>query len=391
MKKIFQILLIVAMILLPTTIYASDEEAIEVHYFYDRFCTNCAEVTTFLEENVLTDNQVVLKKYDVFLEENQDLFYKISDTFDLPRSYPLIIVGGTALQGTVEIESNLVELIAYYKQQTSYTDVVKKVISGDEVDEGDRIDNPLHIVHLPVIGDIDRTSFSLLLGAVVIGLVDGFNPCAMWVLVFLITMLIHLKNRKRIWLLGSTFIFVSGLIYFLLMMSWLQIAVSVMQKQVFQFIIGGIAVGFAALSFRHFWRMRQKEIGCEVTNDKQRSKLMIRIRQVVQKTNLWLALLGVIGIALTVNLIELACSAGLPVIYTSMLAYHQVGQFKSGLYVLVYVFFFMLDDLIIFAIAMVTFRVTGISSRYQKYSSLIGGLIMLFIGLALLFFPSWLF
>ena len=175
------------------------------------------------------------------------------------------------------------------------------------------------------------------------------------------------------------------------MMSWLEIAISIMQKQIFQILIGLLAIVFAGLSFRHFWRSRNKEIGCDVSTDKQRSKLMKRIRDVVQKHNLWLAMAGVVGIALTVNLIELACSAGLPVIYTSMLAYHHIGSFKSVLYVLIYVFFFMLDDLIIFSIAIVTFKVTGISSRYQKYSSLIGGLIMLFIGLALLFFPNWLF
>ena len=118
---------------------------------------------------------------------------------------------------------------------------------------------------------------------------------------------------------------------------------------------------------------------------------MNKIKSVIGTNNIWIAVLGIITIAITVNFIELACSAGLPAVYTSMLAYQNIGQFQSAMYLLVYVFFFVLDDLLIFAIAIITFKVTGISNKYTKYSNLIGGLIMLFIGLSLVFFPQLLF
>jgi hypothetical protein len=99
-------------------------------------------------------------------------------------------------------------------------------------------------------------------------------------------------------------------------------------------------------------------------------------------------MVGIAGLAVSVNIIELACSAGLPVIYSSMLAYHQVTSVQSALYILVYVIFFIFDDLLIFTIAIITLKVTGISNKYAKYSNLLGGLIMLFIGIALIFFPQ---
>ena len=94
---------------------------------------------------------------------------------------------------------------------------------------------------------------------------------------------------------------------------------------------------------------------------------------------------GVIALAISVNLVELACSAGLPLVFTQLLAMNNVSKFSGFMYTLVYVFFFLIDDLIIFLIAMFTMNVTGISTKYNKYSHLIGGFVMLIIGLLLIF------
>lgn len=392
MKNILKVILVLTILFLPTKINAATNDQITVHYFWETYCANCAEVSEFLDDEILGNYNINLVKYNV-AENNEDyqLFLKTTEAFDVNAEYPMMVIGGTILQGTTSIKSNLAELIEYYEEQTSYSDIVDKLVNGDTVLASDFIENPFKTVDLPIIGEIDRTTFSLTLGAIVIGLIDGFNPCAMWVLIFLITMLINLKDRKRIWILGLTFIFTSGLIYYIIMMSWLQIVVNVLWHQAFQIIIGAVAITFAFFSIRHYWKARQQEIGCEVTTSEQRSKLMTRIKSVISKNNLWLAIIGIIGVAITVNLLELACSAGLPVIYSSMLAFQDVTQLQSALYILLYVFFFMLDDIIVFTIAVITLKVTGISNKYAKYSNLVGGLIMLFIGLALIFFPSLLF
>jgi hypothetical protein len=103
-----------------------------------------------------------------------------------------------------------------------------------------------------------------------------------------------------------------------------------------------------------------------------------------------LALGGIVALAFAVNLVELVCSAGLPAIYTQVLALNGLHSWQYYLYILFYIFFFMLDDLFIFFVAMVTLQMTGVTTKYARVSRLVGGLVMLVIGLMLIFKPDWL-
>ena len=103
-----------------------------------------------------------------------------------------------------------------------------------------------------------------------------------------------------------------------------------------------------------------------------------------------MAIIGIITLAISVNIVELLCSAGLPLVFSELLAINNITGLKAVLYDLIYIFFFMLDDFIIFIIAIKTMDVVGISTKYNKYSHLIGGIIMLLLGLLLIFKPGWL-
>ena len=117
---------------------------------------------------------------------------------------------------------------------------------------------------------------------------------------------------------------------------------------------------------------------------------MERIKKYTSEKSFLLAMLGVMALAFSVNLIELACSAGLPLIFTQVLALNNLNALQYGIYIFIYLLFFLIDDIVVFVIAMKTFELTGISTKYTKYSHLIGGLIMLIIGLLMIFKPSWL-
>ena len=392
MKILIKLLLIISILFIPMSVNAETDETIVVHYFMEDTCINCADVSEFFDDYLEDKDNVQVIRYEIIKNDDyRTLFFDTLEVFDRDtRFVPYIVIGGTDLQGKKEILSYTEEVIEYYEENQDYTDVVEKVINDQVVMHGDIIPNPARkVVDFPLIGEINLESFSLFLAAAFIGLIDGFNPCAMWVLIFLITMLVNLKNRKRIWILGFTFILTSGIIYYIIMISWLQIIDYFFTMiQAFQIAIGILAITFAFFSIKHFWVQMRLDTGCEVTTTKSKRKIIERAKRVIHKNNLWLAILGIIGIAITVNIIELACSFSLPVIYTSMLAYQNVGSFQSAMYILVYVIFFMLDDIIVFSIAVITLRVTGISNKYAKYSNLIGGLIMLFIGLSLIFFPE---
>ena len=393
LKIIISLLIFMAVPISFTSLKAQEEDEVVVHYFYSSSCTVCREVTTFLDDFLVDKDYVKLIKYNVLEgEDNETWFIETTDTFNRDNlAYPYIIIGGKDLQGLYEIKSDIGKVIDYYHNTTDYTDIVEKIKNNEVVFPSDFLSEDLdgnRVVTLPIIGEVELASFSLLLGAIFIGLIDGFNPCAMWILVFLITMLINLKDRKKMWILGLTFILTSGILYYIIMMSWLNLVIQVALIKAFQIAIGVLALIFSYISLKHFFKQRKLDTGCEVTNVESKRKLIIRAKKVINNNNLWLAIIGIAGIAITVNIIELACSAGLPVIYTTMLAYNDIGIYQSAMYILVYVLFFMFDDLLIFTIAVITFKVTGISSKYAKYSNLFGGIIMFALGIILIFFPQ---
>ena len=128
--------------------------------------------------------------------------------------------------------------------------------------------------------------------------------------------------------------------------------------------------------------------GCEVVNNDSRKKIINRIKKFTSEKSLILAIIGVIGLAISVNFIEFACSAGWPVIFTNILEMNELSGIENFIYILIYIIFFLIDDIIIFTIAMFTFNIKAISNKYSKYSHLIGGILMLIIGLLMIFAPN---
>jgi hypothetical protein len=170
------------------------------------------------------------------------------------------------------------------------------------------------------------------------------------------------------------------------MVAWLNIFLFAGALLWVRLIVAGVAVIGGVYSIRSFYK--NKDGGCKVTDAEKRKKLMDRFRSVISKPSLWLAIAGLIGLAFLVNLIELLCSAGLPAIYTNILSMSDLPTAHYYLYILLYCLIFLLDDIIIFVIAMITLKVTGVSTKYGRWASLIGGIIMLLIGFLLIFFPG---
>lgn len=240
---------------------------------------------------------------------------------------------------------------------------------------------------IPIFGEVNLKNLSIPLIAVTFGIVDGFNPCAMWVLLFLISMLLGMKDRKRMWIIGLTFLFTSALVYFVIMMSWISIATRFSTIVWLRNSIAIIAMIGGFINLKSY--MKKQDDGCEVVDDNKRTKIFDKIKNFTQEKSFVLALLGVIALAITVNIIELACSAGFPLVFSQILVVNEVTQMQALMYTLVYILFFLIDDLIIFFVAMTTLKLTGISTKYGKYSHLVGGILMIIIGALLLLKPEW--
>ena len=281
-----------------------------------------------------------------------------------------------------ELKQTNKPLIEEVKEANKKIEEQKKIDNEENKEETSKM-------KVPLLGSIDVKKFSLPLIAISIGLVDGFNPCSMWVLIFLISMLIGMKNRKRMWIIGLTFLLTSALIYLLFMASWLQVTLKLSQIRFVQILIALVALIGAFVNLNSFRKERKKDAGCQVVDKEKRKSIINRIQKFTKEKNLIPALVGTILLAVSINFVELACSAGLPLLFTQILALNNLTTPLYALYMILYIIAYLLDDIIVFVVAMITLKITGMTNKYNKYSHLIGGIIMLVIGLLMILKPEW--
>lgn len=372
------------------------EEEVNLYLFHSQDCMHCASEREWLSS--IKDEYPYLNIYEYEVtrnKENNDLLERVKVKLSSTSQYvPFTVIGEQHWIGwNDDNKDKIVYAIEHYDH--SKRDIVYEAINGID---GENIDNTeedrsedASTFTIPVLGKIDAKKVSLPLVAIVIGFIDGFNPCAMWVLIFLISMLMGMKNKKRMWTIGLTFLASSGLVYLLFMVAWLNIAITLTQVMWIRLLVGLVGLIGAFINLRSYYNeLKKPDAGCEVVDNNKRKKIMSKIKRFTSEKSLLLALFGVITLAFSVNLIELACSAGLPLIFTQILALNNLSGLEYAIYILLYLIFFLIDDIVIFVIAMKTLEVTGISTKYTKYSHLIGGIIMLIIGILMIFKPSWL-
>ena len=241
-----------------------------------------------------------------------------------------------------------------------------------------------------LFGVVSLKDVSLPIFTIILGAVDGFNPCAMWILIFLITMMFSMHDRFKMWILGLTFIFTSGFVYLCFMLSWLSLASFLSSVTLIRFLIASFAVLFGMVNIYRYFKSLNSDVGCDVTDKKKRVKIMERIKKIVNEKSFLLSILGIMLLAFSVNLIELLCSLGIPVMFTNVLAMNDLSTLEYVIYIGLYLIFFLIDDILIFVIAMKTLKIKGISNKYTKYSHLIGGIIMLLLGILMVIKPEWL-
>lgn len=139
------------------------------------------------------------------------------------------------------------------------------------------------------------------------------------------------------------------------------------------------------------WRSKNDpDAACNVTAPQARRRVFESLRKLATESRFWLALAGIVALAFAVNLVELLCSAGIPAVYTQVLALSHLPVWQYYAYLWLYILVFMLDDLFVFVVAMKTLQITGVTTRYTRFSHLAGGAVLLAVGALLLLRPEWL-
>ena len=351
---------------------SSNDEGFEVHFFHIPGCSHCEKQEPFNEKLANTYPAIQIIEHDATTPAGSALLSEklaelgIEDEPDFP-----ITIFGNQVFGGWESEETTGRAIEEALQQCLAGDCPPP--AGEE--PGDRI-------VLPIIGEIILADYSLPALAVILGLVDGFNPCAMWVLVYLISLIATLRDRKRIWLIVGSFVLASGVLYFLFMTAWLNAFLFIGYVRPVTTVIGLVALGGGILQIRGFIETKGA-IVCEVTGEESRKKTMTRIQKIVSSPLTLSTIAGIIALAFLVNSIEFVCSAAVPAIFTHVLSLASLTTLQYYGYILLYVLFFMLDDLVIFGSAAIAMT-SSLGERYAKYFRPVGAAILIILGLLLL-------
>lgn len=373
------------------------DNTVPIYFFWSEGCPHCKNEKPFLEE--LSEKYTSVEVYSFEISKsskNRKLLIETGEILQKDVSgVPFTVIGDQVFTGYTEsITSKQIEDRVKYCLNNSCPDsvvgvigeVISEVTPTPKSDEAGQTGSIIDKVRVPFFGEIDLKDLSLPLVTVVLGALDGFNPCAMWTLLFLISLLLGVEDKKRRWILGSAFIFASAFVYFLFMAAWLNLLLFIGFVIWVRVLVALVALGGGIYNIREYYT--NKEGACKVTGGQKRQAVFEKLKDVTMQKTFILALLGIILLAFAVNLVELICSAGLPVIFTQILTLSNLSQGQYYAYMLLYIFIFMLDDLFIFFTAMITLEMTGISTKYSRYSHLVGGVLMIMIGLLLLFKPE---
>lgn len=381
MKKFFSVLLLAVILLVgfsfPISAQAADPdcENVDVHFFWAEGCPHCAKEKNFLDKLEKKYPEIEIRRFEVGNNrENQQHMQQLANKLGVQvRGVPFTVVGDQ-------------HFVGYHNDQTTGEAIEKAVQCILPENSGKKKEVMPESINVPLLGSLKTENFSLPLFSIVLGFLDGFNPCAMWTLLFLISLLLNIEEKGKRWILGVVFIVASAFVYFLFMAAWLNFFLFVGYATWMRYLIGGFAAGLGIYNLYQF--ATNPEGGCKVTGSKKRRKVFENIKKIVRDKRFIFSIAGIILLAFAVNLVELVCSAGLPAIFTRVLTLSDLPLWQYYAYLLLYIFFFMIDDLIIFFTAMITLHATGIEGKYARFSNLIGGIIIFLLGFLLIFKPG---
>jgi glutaredoxin len=339
-----------------------------IEVFVREGCPHCSEAKHYLSQlsRSRPDIQVRLRPVDQDPLARDELLRISRDSGHWPPAVPTFVINGEVLVGFTDGERTGPLLLALVDRRQADAPVVSA--------------GPL--------GELSVERLGLPLFTLALGLLDGFNPCAMWVLLFLLSLLVRLHDRQRMALIAGTFVAVSGIVYYAFMAAWLNLFLLVGLSALLTRALGGVAVLIGLINLRDSLR-RQGGYTFAIP-DSAKPGLYARVRDILQTHALLPALAAVASLAVAVNFIELLCTAGLPAIYTAVLAQQQLEPLAHYGYLALYILGYIADDALMVGTAVAALGSRKLSERSGRTLKLLSGVVMLALGLILLLRPDWL-
>ena len=332
-------------------------------------CPHCAEAKKYLKilASERPDLPIVLRPVDQDTTARDDLMRYSKSAGIWPPGVPTFVFNDQVYIGFDNAERTGPELAALIERGA--------MSSGS--------------VETELFGTLSVSRLGLPLFTLALGLLDGFNPCAMWVLLFLLSLLLHLHDRKRMALVAGTFVLVSGAVYYAFMAAWLNIFLLVGISASLRLALGGVALVIGAVNIKDFLKPGQ---GFSLSIPAAaKPGLYARIRAILGANRLLPSLAGVAALAVVVNFIELLCTAGLPAIYTAVLTQQGLSSLAHYAYLGLYILGYIADDTVMVATAVIALSSNKLSEHAGRWLKLLSGAVMLALGGIMILRPEWLF
>lgn len=373
MNKAFFAFLLLLLLLLPIAAAAEQEcravDKVEVYFFWREGCPHCHAETLFLQ-GLQQELGEKLEVHYLEAKNNLDLFYEMAQTAGAPTQWLPATFIPCCNWHVIGFDEKIGEEIGQK---------VREKLEQPVCEEQD-------YVLVPFLGKVKTSEISLPIFTITLGLLDGFNPCAMFVLLILLSLLINTKSRKRVAFVAGTFVFFSGLVYFLFMAVWLNVFLFFGFEDWVRVALSLLALLVGFLNVKDFFFFKKGP--SLAIPEKAKPGIFEKMRKVVQSNSLPIILLGTVFLAFSVNLFEFLCTAGFPAVFTNVLSRQGLPPLMHYLYIALYVMFYMLDDTIMVVVAVVTLRSNRLTEKGGRWLKLISGVVMLALALILLFNPG---
>ena len=357
--------LLCALVLAALALRAAAAAPPEIEVFTREGCPHCAAAERFLEALHEERPELRIARHDVGRDAaaRERLRTLAAEHGLASAGVPTFLVGGRLVVGFGSAETSGREILAALEGR----------------------DPP---VALPILGELDERRLGLPLVTVALGLLDGFNPCAMWVLLFLVSLLAGLRDRRRMLLVAGTFVAVSGIAYLLFMLAWLNVFLLLGASRAAEIALGAAAVLIGAL---HLKDAAAPGVGPSLAiPEAAKPTLYRRMRAILRAERPLAALGGAVLLAVLANAVELGCTAGIPAVYTRILTLHELPAWQYAAYLLLYIAAYLADDAAVVAVAVVTLSRRRLQERGGRWLQLLSGGAMLAFGLVLWLAPRWL-
>ena len=363
-------------------------QTIDIEVFEREDCLQCDKAKEFLTklQNLRPQLKIIIR--DVRKEPAAlQLLKRMAQNQGGPElDYPAFVVGGQLIIGFSE-EAGTARLILDTLAASHPTNPqAGKDTSNCETgkEPGCSLIPPApvvkpHNVSFNIFGySVQLMQIGLPLFTFAMGMLDGLNHGSVWVLILIISLLAPMKDRTAMFAIAGTFIAVQGLVYFILMAVWLNLLMQIEISRISQIAFGSVALLAGAIYLKKYL---QFGLSLSISSHEiTKPGIYTRIRKIVESENLVVALLGTTALAILVQLGEFTYTSVFPALYTRALILQHLDNLSNYCYLLLYDFAYMLDDIIVLTIGIVTLSPIRFKKNNGRILKLISGLVTMGLG-----------